>query len=50
MACNCGSKSKPKAWVVIPPSSSGESSKTYSSEMDARLAASRLPGSTVRPA
>lgn len=48
MGCNCGSKkgSASKNWIHTPP---GGTSKTYSSEMDARMAQSRQ-GGTIRPA
>jgi hypothetical protein len=49
MACACGSKKKTSSqkWLVYP--ADGGKPVTYSSEMDARMAASSQPGSRVTP-
>lgn len=50
MACACGSGRLGTAQKYNLVDSSGKVIKTYSSEADARMAASRTPGSRVKPA
>lgn len=51
MGCGCGKKKAGgtgQKWLVTAPD--GKTTKTYSSETDARMAASSQSGARVRPA